>query len=299
MDPDTFDGTTSDSWYVGNQCLSLHELQPIWFIVLSQTITTITSYVMLVGSGQLFFTDDDDDTVGRAGNVQEDSSKKEKSPSGFSRYVKRPIKWMLKAWSIASIVTVTVLDIMEMSKWIQAHQGLSGWDHFVCMGCIIITSSNFKRLLGFTTVVLGVFRHLDKGDKISVGLLVILAGTVALYSLMVLPWIIVILMPAVFVSCWHVCLCVCCCGLLLSQLNDSCMEFLEKHPILSIILFAWIGIGSSSLFSSFALVTVNIYGGIEYWTSYVLVFEERKTSVYLDYILESTQSKYKFITWIF
>eukprot|EP01083_Nonionella_stella_P133375 405471_1 len=102
--------------------------------------------------------------------------KKEKSPSGFSRYVKRPIKWMLKAWSIASIVTVTVLDIMEMSKWIQAHQGLSGWDHFVCMGCIIITSSNFKRLLGFTTVVLGVFRHLDKGDIISIGLLVILAG---------------------------------------------------------------------------------------------------------------------------
>ena len=61
-------------------------------------------------------------------------------------------------------------------------------------------------------------------------------------------------------------------------------------------------IGVLSLFTPFTLVFVNVVSGMNYWDSWYFVFEERKTSVYLQNAIGSiseTTSKLRFITWIF
>eukprot|EP01083_Nonionella_stella_P273383 927338_1 len=249
MDPDTFDGTTSDSWYIKNECLALDELQPIWFLVLSQSFTTVLAWVMLAVDNAKYYDDDDntdpqEDDVERTGTIQnsqtkENSQAENKSPkdetsptedtsskkkkSRFSLYVKRLFQWTLKAWSIVSFITITVLDIKHWSEWIDAHHHASGWDHFVCMGCIIVTSSNFKRLLGFAAVVTA-FKIQKKGtqpDPISSLLLQVLGIVTSIYSLLATPWWLLIIIPTMAVSCWPFCIFMCCFCCWLGRSDDD------------------------------------------------------------------------------
>eukprot|EP01084_Bolivina_argentea_P304989 526817_1 len=295
-----------ESWYVANECIPSDELQPIWLITIGFCIQMLIAYVIKFNAK---FKADDQSTANRDMDEPDiemevvKAAKINNSESTKSSFCKRllgPIKIILKAWSICSIILVNVFDIFDMIDWIQNHQQLSGWDHFMCMGCIIAISSNFKKYL----LAFAVFGNSESRSGSIEFLKTVIVLLLSLNGFFWTPWFLLLWIPSIFVAGWCVVVLVCGGTILFCYWesdDDEKQTGVVRHSAyyLGVVMVVIAVFAVFALMQSFALVTINIYSGINYWESFRLTFEERKTTEYISYSLLNTKSKMKFLTWLF
>ena len=325
----------SESWYVKNECVSVDKLQPLWFLVVSYTIQLIIGFV-IISKGVTDLTPirssdaTKSDRTQTAGDNQETGSQSKLSlilesikHKLIPLYTKcepiiKPIRLILKIWSIISFVAIMIFDISDMVQWIQQHPENTGWHRFMCMGCIIFTSSNWKKFVFFfvTLPKLFVFCDCDMDEfefecdtsqmKKELSLF-IFSIIYFLYVVMIMAWFYVIILPSLFIVAWPIFLvyfAMLYIGVKFAnaaEKEDATLFVKIGQWVVFVFIVLMVG-GFFAFYSAFGLMTVNIYSGMNYWDSWYWVFEERKTDQYLSHAIgqiSSAKEKFTFLTWIF
>ena len=326
----------TQSWYVSNQCISLDGLQPIWFIILANALQYIITCVQIFGPDAEQTTSDNEGgkiqmATSKASSIDTDTEQSKPSamdaiknklrcilkPFKRCKPLSKPLQIGLKIWSVISMIVIMIFDINDIIIWMKNNTHRSGWDHFMCMGGILFTSSNFKKFMPFLFAGWGIKLKYDEDNNdqncfsfklctknmtnlTSISLLF----TMITYLIMICPWFYVIGCSGLFVAAWPVLV-----FYFTVMMIPLYLDWLPEHddPKLWKRIFFWCWAllflatlyGLLNLFSSFALVTVNVYSGMNYWDSFYFVFEERKTAEYFSYALSNVKSKFRLITWIF
>ena len=216
-----------------------------------------------------------------------------------------------------------IFDINDMLTWMYGNINKSGWDHFMCMGCILFTSSNFKKVPPFYVGLFKTFAKYMIADALPRSfnalpssicnairkepLFCLLTCIMYIYLLMLIPWICLVIIPSLLIVALIPAMLLCVVALPVAPKQGKFSKLLSKNnPQLWKRVIAWICFvlylvclfGFYVLVSTYALITINIYFGVNYGQSIYLVLEERKTSAYLSYVISNAKSKFRLITWI-
>ena len=129
-----------------------------------------------------------------AGTTSPSSSEKNKKINrckNVRQTMIKSIKTMVTIWSIVSIIGIMIADIIRMSTWIMHNQDLRGWDHFMCMGCILFSSSNFKTMVPLLVGYMLRYRagSGDMTDLDTDSFRWVLNRVVMVYLIIIFPWL--------------------------------------------------------------------------------------------------------------
>eukprot|EP01084_Bolivina_argentea_P221570 375234_1 len=166
------------SWYIDNDCVSIEKLQPIWFI-------TISFFLQVLWTSFMFL----------------------KDSNATSHACITWAKLGLRIFTAGQILVISILDVVAMTNWISNHPESSGWEHFLCMGAIIFSSSNWKTaaVIGFYCFVITSpiyysvpIQHVPKISLLDQ----LIIAMAAIYFISIISWLCAINFVGIFVILW-------------------------------------------------------------------------------------------------
>ena len=273
------------SWYIENGCLKIEELQPVWFLVLSNVLQALVTAIILVK--------DDDDDDGCCPKPIVDCFK------GCAHCL-QPV---LRILSVIQIVIVFILDLITMIQWITNHSDLDGWDHFLCMGAVLFSSSNFKTSL---IIFVGILLQQDieilfGGRAEESGTYMLLITVVFIYWMAISSWVIVIECVSIFVVGWWLIISINIVMFIIAycayNVCDHVCSGYDRERILFVVLMVECT-AYAMLAGPCCLGMINVYGGQNYWIGAYQPFRERHWSLYWSYVQEKVQGVIKFMFWV-
>eukprot|EP01084_Bolivina_argentea_P122766 217550_1 len=190
------------SWYNENGCVNVDELQPVWLIILFcawQIVKAVLIYYHEPTDRKEVHTYKSccDEILDCFQKIDHTLSNIWILKLSIMDY----IKGFLTILSIVNMIITSIFDIMAMTKWINDHSYQSKWHHFLCMGVIIFSSSNFKSVIFmFTPYVMA--NHSNFFPTEIPFLAQILWIVTIIYVCLILPWILMIFIPSVPVMSW-------------------------------------------------------------------------------------------------
>ena len=270
------------SWYLENGCIQLESLEPIWMTFLGYLLQAVWSGIMV---------------------MQTEPS----SCPKLASFAKKAVT----LYTTASIIFFLISDIVKIAIWMGEHNELAGGDYFYCIGCVLLTSPNYKSI--FVTGVLTMFDDTpnDSLSKISVNIIIILFYIQCIWvfplgfvGIVCLGWplLIVVGILGVCAICWYV---------EKEHQEYSVLDgpglsgLLYYNRMLQAHIFAWVWfyviVGLFELVFScyFGLGMVNFYKGKEYWKYGWEPFRERHWELYWNYTFANISNNIiGFLRWI-
>eukprot|EP01084_Bolivina_argentea_P261389 441679_1 len=278
------------SWYVENGCINVKELPPFWF-------TTLMVIIQIFWAIMMF----------------------KSTPSRYKiiRCCSGCIKLALSAFTLIQVIIISMMDIIECTTWIKKNLEKSGWEHFLCIGAIIMASSNFKTCITTMLTVYFVsslwsvwldddslvisWDDLQPSQKVTVCAIVI-------WCVMASCWLLVLLIPSLFVVGWAMWVFFIflwtminriCCKCLEDGCLCDCWECCNKCRALWLVIGSVFTFFGGIAFYIYApLGMVNIYAGLDYKYAFEPLWE-RHWDTYWDHIEEAYFNPViRFISWI-
>eukprot|EP01084_Bolivina_argentea_P090614 163245_1 len=240
------------SWYISNGCIEIESLTPGWIYIVGMFIQVFYSLYSMQSDGACC-----------------------------------DYKWVKKVMRVyipVQLVYYTIFDIIHWIDWM-LNNDASGWDNFLCGGCIIFTSPAWKTC--WVTLILYPFYHDDWDDTKA-----ITCGACVVYFIVICPWFVSITLVAWFVIAWiYIIIMLCLCG---------CAYASGKFHLIIVIpfvIFTFIMFLAGMIMS---LGMVNVYQGLDYWEyGFVHVLKEMPDdNVYFNHVIGEFVHFMRFFGWM-